>query len=64
LDIRFRAAAQRKDGLVLAAVGAATAANQLRLKIRFMEPELTGVTDLLVSDPKVPQLYRDYLVAY
>jgi len=29
-----------------------------------MEPELTGVTHLLVSDPKAPQLYRDYLVAY
>jgi len=28
-----------------------------------MEPELTGVTHLLVSDPRVPQLYRDYLVA-
>jgi pyrroloquinoline quinone (PQQ) biosynthesis protein C len=45
-------------------MGAATAADQLRLKIRFMEPELTGVTHLLVSDPRVPQLYRDYLVAY
>jgi pyrroloquinoline quinone (PQQ) biosynthesis protein C len=29
-----------------------------------MEPELTGVTQLLVSDPRLPQLYRDYLVAY
>jgi pyrroloquinoline quinone (PQQ) biosynthesis protein C len=29
-----------------------------------MEPELTGVTYLLVSDPRIPQLYRDYLVAY
>jgi pyrroloquinoline quinone (PQQ) biosynthesis protein C len=29
-----------------------------------MEPELTGVTHLLVSDPRIPQLYRDYLVAY
>ena len=29
-----------------------------------MEPELTGVTHLLVSDPEVAQLYRDYLIAY
>lgn len=29
-----------------------------------MEPELTGVTHLLVNHPKIPQLYRDYLVAY
>jgi pyrroloquinoline quinone (PQQ) biosynthesis protein C len=45
-------------------VGSATAADQLRLKIKFMEPELTGVTHLLVSDPRVPELYRDYLIAY
>lgn len=45
-------------------MGAATAADQLRLKIKFMEPELTGVTHLLVSDPRVPELYRDYLIAY
>lgn len=29
-----------------------------------MEPELTGATHLLVSDPNVSQLYRDYLVTY
>ena len=28
-----------------------------------MEPELTGATHLLVSNPLVSQLYRDYLVA-
>jgi pyrroloquinoline quinone (PQQ) biosynthesis protein C len=45
-------------------VATATAADQLRLKIKFMEPELTGVTHLLVGDPRVSQLYREYLVAY
>jgi pyrroloquinoline quinone (PQQ) biosynthesis protein C len=45
-------------------VGAATAADQLRWKIELMEPELTGVTHLLVTDPRVPELYRDYLIAY
>jgi heme oxygenase-like protein len=39
-------------------------AEQLRWKIKLMEPELTGATYLLVSDPRVAQLYRDYLVAY
>jgi hypothetical protein len=29
-----------------------------------MEPELTGATHLLVSDPRVPQLYHDYLIAH
>ena len=29
-----------------------------------MEPELTGATHLLVRDPRVSELYRDYLVAY
>jgi pyrroloquinoline quinone (PQQ) biosynthesis protein C len=42
----------------------AAAAAQLRWKIKLMEPELTGATHLLVSDPRVSRLYRDYLVAY
>jgi hypothetical protein len=29
-----------------------------------VEPELAGVTHLLFGDPRVPELYRDYLVAY
>jgi pyrroloquinoline quinone (PQQ) biosynthesis protein C len=29
-----------------------------------MEPELAGVTHLLVSDPRLPELYRDYLIVY
>ncbi len=29
-----------------------------------MEPELAGATQLFFSDRRVPQLYRDYLVAY
>ena len=29
-----------------------------------MEPELAGATHLFVNDPRVPDLYRDYLVAY
>jgi pyrroloquinoline quinone (PQQ) biosynthesis protein C len=29
-----------------------------------MEQELAGATQLFFNDPRVPQLYRDYLVAY
>ena len=42
---------------------AITDADRLRLKIEFVEPELAGATHLLLSDPRVGQLYRDYLVA-
>lgn len=45
------------------AVIAITGADRLRLKIEFVKPELAGVTHLLISDPRVGQLYRDYLVA-
>lgn len=45
-------------------MSASTEAEQLRWKIKLMEPELAGATHLLVSDPRVSQLYRDYLVAY
>jgi hypothetical protein len=43
---------------------AAGAADRLRLKIELVEPELAGATALLVNDPRFPQLYRDFLVAY
>ena len=36
----------------------------VRLKIMLMEPELTGATHLFFNDPRVSELYRDYLVAY
>lgn len=42
----------------------AAAAERLRWKIKLVEPELAGATHLLVSDPRVSKLYRDYLVAY
>jgi pyrroloquinoline quinone (PQQ) biosynthesis protein C len=29
-----------------------------------MEPELAGATHLFLTDPRIPELYRDYLVAY
>jgi pyrroloquinoline quinone (PQQ) biosynthesis protein C len=45
-------------------VPAAGAADRLRLKIKLVEPELAGATHLLLSDPRIPQLYRAYLVAY
>jgi pyrroloquinoline quinone (PQQ) biosynthesis protein C len=45
-------------------VPAASAADRLRLKIELVEPELAGATYLFLSDPRIPQLYRDYLVAY
>lgn len=47
----------------MAAVIAITDADRLRLKIEFVKPELAGATHLFVSDPRVGQLYRDYLVA-
>jgi pyrroloquinoline quinone (PQQ) biosynthesis protein C len=40
------------------------AADRLRLRIELMEPELAGATHLFLTDPRIPELYRDYLVAY
>lgn len=34
------------------------------MKIQLVEPELAGATHLFLSDPRIPQRYRDYLVAY
>ncbi len=40
-----------------------TEAEALRLKLELVTPELAGATSRLVNDPRVGQLYIDYLVA-
>jgi hypothetical protein len=40
-----------------------TEADRLRLKLELVTPELAGATSRLVNDPRVAQLYVDYLVA-
>ena len=40
-----------------------TEAEALRLKLELVTPELAGATSRLVNDPRVAQLYIDYLVA-
>ena len=42
---------------------AITEADSLRLKLELVTPELAGATSHLVEDPRVAQLYIDYLVA-
>ena len=44
-------------------MGAAAEADQLRLKIDLVMPELAGATRRLVDDTRVAQLYVDYLMA-
>ena len=44
-------------------MAAITEADRLRLKLELVTPELAGATRLLVEDPRVAQLYVDYLVA-
>jgi pyrroloquinoline quinone (PQQ) biosynthesis protein C len=44
-------------------VSAITEADRLRLKLELVTPELAGATIRLVDDPRVAQLYVDYLVA-
>jgi pyrroloquinoline quinone (PQQ) biosynthesis protein C len=44
-------------------VSAITEADRLRLKLELVTPELAGATSRLVNDPRVAQLYVDYLVA-
>jgi hypothetical protein len=43
-------------------VSAITEAEALRLKLELVTPELAGATSRLVNDPRVAQLYIDYLV--
>jgi pyrroloquinoline quinone (PQQ) biosynthesis protein C len=44
-------------------VSAVTEADSLRFKIELVTPELAGATNRLVNNPRVAQLYVDYLVA-
>lgn len=44
-------------------MSAITEADALRLKLELVTPELAGATSRLVNDPRVAQLYVDYLVA-
>lgn len=44
-------------------MSAITEADRLRLKLELVTPELAGATSRLVNDPRVAQLYVDYLVA-
>jgi pyrroloquinoline quinone (PQQ) biosynthesis protein C len=44
-------------------VSGITEADRLRLKLELVTPELAGATIRLVDDPRVAQLYVDYLVA-
>ena len=44
-------------------MSAITEAEALRLKLELVTPELAGATSRLVSDPRVAELYVDYLVA-
>lgn len=44
-------------------MSAVSEADRLRLKLELVTPELAGATSRLVNDPRVAQLYVDYLVA-